>query len=95
VAANYHAAYGTKPAKAIREAFSRQPELVYILSDGFDVIASFDELKADFRRNNRENKVKVNTLLIRSRNDPDLENVMREIAEQNGGVYKPIERNAF
>ncbi|MCS7034359.1 MAG: hypothetical protein NZ561_10280, partial [Phycisphaerae bacterium] len=67
----------------------------YVLTDGFDQIASFDDVKNEFDKQNRDRKVKVNTLLIRSRDDKELERVMQEIAQQHGGVYKPIERNEF
>jgi len=85
----------TEPLGAIRAAFALEPELIYVLTDGFDQIASFDDVKNEFVKQNRGKKVRVNTLLIRSRSDPELERVMQEIADSNGGVYKAIERNDF
>lgn len=95
VAKEYYVSGMTDPMPAIRTSFSLRPELIYVLTDGFDQIASFDELKDEFRKQNAGNKVKINTLLIRSRNEPELERVMKEIADQNGGVFKAVERNSF
>jgi len=91
----YTVSGSTEPMSAIRAAFALKPELIYVLTDGFDQIASFDDVKDEFVKQNQVGKVKVNTLLIRSRSDPELEKVMQQIAEKNGGVYKPIERNGF
>lgn len=91
----YYVSGMTDPMPAIRTSFSLQPELIYVLTDGFDQIASFDELKDEFRKQNAGSKVKINTLLIRSRNEPELERVMKEIADQHGGVFKAVERNNF
>jgi len=91
----YTVSGSTEPMSAIRAAFALKPELIYVLTDGFDQIASFDDVKDEFVKQNQGGKVKVNTLLIRSRSDPELEKVMQQIAEKNGGVYKPIERNGF
>lgn len=93
VAENYYVLGKTDPMPAIKTTFLLKPELVYVLTDGFDQIASFDDVKDEFIKQNRDKKVKVNTLLIRSRSDKELERVMQEIADQNGGVYKPVERN--
>lgn len=95
VADNYYVSGKTDPMPAIKVSFSQRPELLYVLTDGFDQIASFDDLKAEFRKHNAGNAVKVNTLLIRSRNEPELERVMKEIADANGGVFKAVERNSF
>jgi hypothetical protein len=91
----YTVSGSTEPLGAIRAAFNLRPELIYVLTDGFDQIASFDDVKNEFVKQNRDKAVRVNTLLIRSRTDPDLEKVMKEIADSNGGVYKAIERNDF
>lgn len=95
VADNYYVSGKTDPMPAIKTSFGLRPELLYVLTDGFDQIASFDDLKAEFRRHNAANAVKVNTLLIRSRNEPELERVMKDIADANGGVFKAVERNSF
>lgn len=95
IADNYYVSGKTDPMPAIKASFALRPELIYVLTDGFDQIASFDALKDEFRKQNAGNKVKVNTLLIRSRNEPELERVMKEIADQHGGVFKAVERNSF
>jgi hypothetical protein len=86
------AAGTTDPLPAIRVAFEQQPELIYVLTDGFDQIVSFEAVINEFRKLNPNKKVKVNTILIRSANNPELEKVVRTIASENGGVCKIIDR---
>jgi len=92
---NYRPAGRTEPASAIRMTFSMRPQLVYVLTDGFDAAASFDEVQSEFKKQNKDAAAKVNTLLVRSRLDKELDAIMQRIAEENGGVYKPIEKNDF
>lgn len=86
------AAGSTDPLPAIRLAFEQKPDLIYVLTDGFDNIVSFDAVINEFRKLNPDKKVKVNTILIRSSNDPELERVVKTIARDSGGVCKIIER---
>jgi hypothetical protein len=86
------AAGTTDPLPAIRLAFEQKPELIYVLTDGFDQIVSFDAVVNEFRKLNADKKVKVNTILIRSANNPELERVVRTIATENGGICKIIDR---
>lgn len=85
----------TDPLPAIRIAFAQQPELIYVLTDGFENVVSFDAVVNEFRRLNADKKVKVNTILIRSTGYAELEKVMRVIASENGGVCKIIDRQAL
>jgi hypothetical protein len=85
----------TDPIPAIRMAFQQKPELIYILTDGFENATSLQAIVDEFRRLNPDKKVKVNALLIRSAPAPELEKVLREIVKENGGVYKPISLNDF
>lgn len=86
------AAGSTDPLPAIRLAFQQKPELIYILTDGFDQIVSFDSVIQEFRKLNADKKVRVNTILIKSTDNPELEKVVRTIASENGGVCKVIDR---
>src|SRR5262249_43815119 len=86
------AAGSTDPMPAIRMAFEQKPELIYVLTDGFENVVSFDAVVNEFRRLNADKKVKVNTILIRSSASPDLEKVVRTIAAENGGICKIIDR---
>lgn len=83
----------TNPMPAIEDAFKQKPELMYVLTDGFDAIADFDELLKTFRRLNADKKVKVNCIFLRSGDQPELEEILRTIARENGGVLKIIEKS--
>lgn len=85
----------TNPIPGIRLAFAQQPELIYVLTDGFDNVDSFDAVIAEFRRLNRDRRTRVNTILIRSSDDQQLEQVLRTIAQDSGGVFKVIDRGDF
>jgi hypothetical protein len=90
------AAGTTNPLPAIREAFTNKPELIYVLTDGFDVSeVPFAEIAAEFRKANADKRVRVNTILIRSRDDKELEKILDQIAKENGGVFKILERTDF
>ena len=86
------AAGSTDPMPAIRMAFEQKPELIYVLTDGFENAVSYDAVIEQFRRLNPDKKVKVNTILIRSSSSPELERVVRTIAAENGGICKIIDR---
>jgi hypothetical protein len=86
------AAGSTDPMPAIRMAFEQKPELIYVLTDGFENADSYTAVIEQFRRLNPDKKVKVNTILIRSSSNPELEKVVRTIAAENGGICKIIDR---
>ncbi len=92
---NMIATGSTEPLGAIRMAFAQKPELIYILTDGFENAGDLDEIVREFRKLNPDKKVKVNALLIRSAPAPELEKVLRTIVDENGGVYKPISISDF
>lgn len=89
------AAGSTDPLPAIRLAFEQKPELIYVLTDGFDQVVSFDAVIAEFRRLNSNKKVKVNTILIQSSINSELERVLQTIARENGGVCVIKPRQEF
>lgn len=86
-----HAAGGTNPMPAMRMAFQMKPELIYVLSDGFDAVDDLDAVAREFRQLNADGAVKVNTILIGAKSDPRLVSVMRQIATDSGGTFKTVE----
>lgn len=85
----------TNPLPGIRLAFAQQPELIYVLTDGFDNVDSFEAVVNEFRRLNPGRKTRVNTILIRSSDDQQLEQVLRRIATDAGGVFRAVDRADF
>ncbi|MGH7215031.1 MAG: hypothetical protein ACREIT_09745 [Tepidisphaeraceae bacterium] len=90
------ASSATEPLPAIRMAFKQNPQLIYILTDGFDAIASYEALLSEFRKLNKEKTVKINTILVGARSDdPSLVGILKTIAEENGGTMKIVSREEF
>jgi uncharacterized protein with von Willebrand factor type A (vWA) domain len=85
----------TDPIAAVKFALSQKPELMFLLTDGFDQIASFDDLINTFRTGNPDHKIHVNCIFLKSSDDPKLESVLRQIAKDNGGLMKVISRSEF
>ncbi len=87
---------GTDPIPSIKAAFAMKPELIYILTDGFEAVASFDEVVNTFRDLNKDKKVKVNTILIGGGSQQkELIDVLQRIASENGGVMRIVSRDDF
>lgn len=84
----------TNPLPAIRMAFAQQPELIYVLTDGFDNVDNFDQVINEFRRLNPSRRVKVNTILVRSSDDDQLAKVLQTIATDSGGIFKAVDRDS-
>jgi hypothetical protein len=85
----------TEPFKALNLAFSNKPQLMYVLSDGFDQIGSFSELIAYFDKLNVKKQTRVNTIAFFSpREDQttrkECEDALRQIAKDNGGQFKVV-----
>jgi uncharacterized protein with von Willebrand factor type A (vWA) domain len=88
----------TNPLDAIRRAFdvlrrtpnTKKGKLIYLLTDGefHDNL----EVRTVVAELNKDKSVHVNTLIYVFQN-PDFEKVMRQIAEDNGGKYKFVDRN--
>jgi hypothetical protein len=71
----------TDPSKALERAFSCQPELIYLLTDG-----EFDRQIIDLvKRLNTGNKVTVHTIGFVYRMGED---ILKQIAQENNGNYK-------
>jgi hypothetical protein len=71
----------TDPSKALERAFELQPDTIYLLTDG-----EFDKATVGLvKRLNAAGKVKVHTIGFLYRMG---EQVLKQIADQNGGQYK-------
>ena len=92
--ATQSAAGGTRPSAAIQQAFAMNPELIFVLTDGFDQ-GDPREILEQFRRLNRDKRVKVNTIRIRAAEDPELVRLLRTIAEESGGTYREVDKDDF
>jgi hypothetical protein len=88
------AAGPTKPNEAIAQAFAMNPQLLFVLTDGFDQ-GDPKEILEQFRRLNREKKVRVNTILLRSTDDAELVQLLKTIATENGGTYREVAKDDF
>jgi len=78
----------TDPVEAIKRAFAVGPDLIYLLTDG-----EFDRNVVDLtKRLNTGDKVTVYTIGLLHRGGED---VLKQIAEQNGGNYKFFSEKAL
>jgi hypothetical protein len=81
---------GTQPIPAIQEALKEKPQLLYVLTDGFDQIANFDDVTNAFKAGNADGKMHINCIFLQSDEDPKLEQVLKSIATQGHGDFKKI-----
>ncbi len=88
---------GTNPIPAIEQAFANKPELIYVLTDGFDQIDDFESVYTAFTKLNPDKKVKVNTILLTSdpTKDKKLVEILERIAKDNGGLLHIINKDQF
>jgi hypothetical protein len=88
---------GTNPIPAIQKAFANNPELIYVLTDGFDQINDFESVYKEFERLNPSKKIKVNCILLTSdaTKDQALVKILQRIAESNGGILRVVEKDKF
>ena len=85
---------GTDPIPAIKLCFQQKPDLVYVLTDGFDNVESFQAI-IDMFKNLNTNHAKVNAIMLKSRDDPELEHVLKSITDDAGGAFKIIDEKDF
>jgi hypothetical protein len=81
---------GTQPLPAIKAALAQKPELLFVLTDGFDNIASFDDVINAFKTGNPEGKMHINCIFLQSDPDPKLVEVLKQIAKDGHGDMKTI-----
>lgn len=91
---------GTNPFPAIEKAFAMAPELVFVLTDGFDdasddgaeQAASYARLEDAFRQANHDHKAKVMTLFLKSSGSDNaaLRGLLERIAAGSGGKFSAV-----
>ncbi len=89
------AAGGTQPIPALRKAMAERPNLVLILTDGFDQVASYDDVAAAVKAGNRDGAATVNCTLLQSGEDPQLTAVLKRIAAENHGSMTVVQKDEF
>jgi hypothetical protein len=80
----------TNPFPAIEKAFSMQPELVFVLTDGFDNVASYKQVRDAFDKANASRKAKVMTILLQTTPDAELATLLEQIAADHGGRHSVV-----
>lgn len=85
----------TNPIPAIRAAFAQKPQLMYVLTDGFDAVESLEAVVEEFRKLNKDKSVKVNTLLVGSQENQELVDALKKIASENGGRFKQVAKDGL
>jgi hypothetical protein len=88
---NEVASGGTLPLPAINFCIAEKPELLYVLTDGFDQIPSFDDVTKAFKAANAN--MHINCIFLQSDPDPKLEEFLKAIATQGHGDFKAIQKS--
>jgi hypothetical protein len=73
------------PIPGLRAAFSTQPQLIYMLTDGD--FPNNAQLLEEIRKLNKDKKVKINTIAFMDRGE-EYEKLLKQIADDNGGLFK-------
>jgi len=89
---NAIASGGTQPIPAIKFALAEKPDLLFVLTDGFDQIANFDEVVHAFKAGNSDGKIRINTIFLESDQDPQLEKVLKQIAGDGKGTFTKLRK---
>ncbi len=83
----------TDPIPGLELAFRQKPQLIYLLTDGDfpDNKAVLDRIRAL----NRDKSVKINTIVFIDATNADkgIVDLMKQIASENGGVFKIVSQN--
>jgi hypothetical protein len=81
---------GTQPIPAIQMALAEKPELLYVLTDGFDQIADMSTVTNEFKKADADGKIHINCIFLQADEDPKLVAALKEIAEIGHGEMKII-----
>jgi hypothetical protein len=81
---------GTQPIPAIRAALRERPQLLYVLTDGFDNIADMSTVTDEFKRGDRDGAIHINCIFLQSDDDPKLVEALKEIATIGHGDFKVL-----
>lgn len=79
----------TEPIDALRKALGYRPDVMFMLSDG-DFGEDNEKIIALFKQRNRNRRTIVNTILFIYDTMGKGEQILREIAEVNGGTFKHV-----
>lgn len=78
----------TNPLPGLEQAFALKPEVIWLLSDGeFDNLVSYEEVMRTIEKLNKNNEVRVYTILFGDR-DERAEKTLKKIAADNGGTFR-------
>jgi hypothetical protein len=83
---------GTQPLPAIKFAMAEKPDLLFVLTDGFDQISNFDDVVKAFHDGNKDKKMQINCIFLESDSDPQLEKVLQQIANDGHGKYSKVRK---
>jgi hypothetical protein len=87
---NQTTAGGTNPVPAIKFAMAERPQLLYVLTDGFDNVADLQAIVALFKGLNRDGKTHINTIFLQGDDpDPKLQEALKQIAHDGNGAFLP------
>jgi len=75
---------------AIKMAIREHPQLLYVLTDGFDGVSDMDELINDFKRGDADGSMHINCIYLESDEDPKLLEALRKIAAIGHGDTKVL-----
>ena len=87
---NQVSAGGTNPMPAIKEALAERPQLLYVLTDGFDQIADMSVVTDEFKRADADGHIHINCIFLQADEDPKLVAALQEIANIGKGEFKAI-----
>jgi hypothetical protein len=73
------------PIPGLKAAFSTQPQLIYMLTDGD--FPNNAQVLEEIRKMNAQKKVKINTIAFMERGE-EYEKLLKTIADENGGIFK-------
>ena len=76
----------TDPIPGLEAAFKLQPQLLFLLTDGD--FPDNEAVKTWIRQQNKDKKIKINTIAFVGTEDKEYQKVLREIAQENGGVFR-------
>jgi len=69
--------------------------MIYVLTDGFDQVDSLESVYNEFATLNKDQHVRVNTILIGSPDQKDLVDLLARIAKDNRGTMKVVSKDAL
>ena len=82
---NQYSVGGTQPIPAIKMALGNHPQLLYVLTDGFDQIADMNTVIDAFKQGDADGKIHINCIFLQSDEDPKLVDALKEIVNIGHG----------